>query len=91
MMNAYIFDKADRVVFNIVKDVERVENSYIYSQRERMVINLEADDFVITDQIISIGAVVPTNITNKEIFTKEQILQGQIDTLALQILDLMGV
>jgi hypothetical protein len=79
-MNAYIFKKADRVVFNFVSNVLKASDKSISSNSETYVLTDE-EDFIITNKTYNIGDCIDINENNKVIKLEEELIKEQINTL----------
>ena len=79
-MIAYIFKKQDRIVFNMVKNVAKIDGDKIESNMESMIIG-DDDDYIISLNNYNIGDIIPKTENNKNIKTQLEALQETVDAL----------
>jgi hypothetical protein len=65
-VNAYIFGKSDRVIFNHVENVKEIQGNEIRSETEVFTL-IEDHDFFITNNEYSMGDLVSENEINKSL------------------------
>jgi hypothetical protein len=73
-LNAYVFNKSDRAIFNFVNEIKVATPSELRSDTETFILG-ENDDFIITDVNFNIGDTVPQGMINKAIITEQEKMQ----------------